>query len=34
MKKNKKIIIGVGGNIRSEDGSHPNDIAIKAIDSI
>ena len=33
MKKNKKIIIGVGGNIRSEDGSHPIDIAIKAIDS-
>ena len=32
MKKNKNIIIGVGGNIRSKDGSHPIDIAIKAID--
>ena len=32
MKKNKNIIIGVGGNISSKDGSHPIDIAIKAID--
>ena len=29
--QNKKIIIGIGGNINSEDGSHPIKVAIKAI---
>ncbi len=29
--QNQKIIIGVGGNIKSEDGSHPIKVGIKAI---
>ena len=29
--QNQKIIIGVGGNIFSEDGSHPIKVAMKAI---
>ena len=28
---NQKIIIGIGGNIKSEDGDHPIKIAMKAI---
>ena len=28
---NQKIIIGIGGNIKSEDGDHPIKVAIKAI---
>ena len=30
----QKIIIGVGGNIKSDDGSHPIHIAMKAINSL
>ena len=30
----QKIIIGIGGNIKSEDGSHPIHVAIKAINSL
>ena len=29
--QNQKIIIGIGGNIRSEDGDHPIKVAMKAI---
>tara|TARA_B100000282_G_C31504060_1_gene386292 strand:+ start:85 stop:597 length:513 start_codon:yes stop_codon:yes gene_type:complete len=29
--KNQKIIIGVGGNIKSEDGTHPIKVATEAI---
>ena len=29
--QNQKIIIGIGGNIYSEDGDHPIQVAIKAI---
>ena len=28
----QKIIIGIGGNIKSDDGTHPIKVAIKAID--
>ena len=28
---NQKIIIGIGGNIKSEDGDHPIKVAMKAI---
>ena len=28
---NQKIIIGIGGNINSEDGDHPVMVAMKAI---
>ena len=27
--QNQKIIIGIGGNIKSEDGSHPITVAMK-----
>ena len=30
----QKIIIGIGGNIKSDDGSHPIHIAMKAINSL
>ena len=29
--QNKKIIIGIGGNIKSEEGAHPIKVAMKAI---
>ena len=29
--QNQKIIIGIGGNINSEDGDHPIRVAIKAV---
>ena len=29
--KNQKVIIGIGGNIKTEDGTHPIKVAIKAI---
>ena len=29
--KNQKVIIGIGGNIKTEDGNHPIEVAIKAI---
>jgi len=29
--QNKKIIIGIGGNIKSEEGTHPIKVAMKAI---
>ena len=28
---NQKIIIGIGGNIKSEDGDHPIKVGMKAI---
>jgi 2-amino-4-hydroxy-6-hydroxymethyldihydropteridine diphosphokinase len=31
--QNHKIIIGIGGNIKSENGTHPIKVAIKAISS-
>ena len=30
----QKIIIGIGGNIKSDDGSHPIHVAMKAINSL
>ena len=32
--KNYKIIIGIGGNINSEDGTHPIEVAINAINCL
>ncbi len=29
--QNKKIIIGIGGNIKSKEGAHPIEVAMKAI---
>ena len=29
--QNKKIIIGIGGNLKSEEGAHPIKVAMKAI---
>ena len=30
----QKIIIGIGGNIKSNDGSHPIHVGMKAINSL
>ncbi len=32
--KTENLIIGIGGNISSDDGSHPIEVAIKAINSL